>query len=126
MRIHTSYFGALRRLPSDYIPVAICGRMVFPWNGLRYPKLAPKIGFFTEWKKNHDNDFYIRHFKEEVLSQLDRNKVLEELYAITGGGKVDDKNVVLVCYERPEEFCHRHLVAEWLSEVLPYTIKECV
>ena len=25
------------------------------------------------------------------------------------------RNVTLLCYETPEKFCHRHLVAEWLN-----------
>jgi uncharacterized protein (DUF488 family) len=25
-------------------------------------------------------------------------------------------NIALVCYEKPTDFCHRHLVADWLKE----------
>lgn len=25
-------------------------------------------------------------------------------------------NIVLLCYEKPTDFCHRHLVAQWLIE----------
>ena len=25
-------------------------------------------------------------------------------------------NVALVCYEKPSDFCHRHLVAGWLCD----------
>lgn len=40
--------------------------------------------------------------------------------------KEDNVNIVLLCYEKPEDFCHRHLVADWLnsSKILPYDIKE--
>ena len=27
-----------------------------------------------------------------------------------------DKDVALVCYEKPSDFCHRHLVADWLNK----------
>lgn len=113
MRIFTSYFGKLKKLPQGYIPVAICGKMMFPFSGLRYAKLAPKIGFFTEWKKTHDNDYYIRHFNDEVLSLLDKDTVRKEIEEMVGK---DAEAAVLMCYETPEKFCHRHLVAEWLGE----------
>lgn len=25
------------------------------------------------------------------------------------------KDIALICYEKPTDFCHRHLVAEWLT-----------
>ena len=25
-------------------------------------------------------------------------------------------HIALICYEKPSEFCHRHLVADWLKE----------
>ena len=114
MKIHTSYFGRSRKLKAehtDWVQIAICGKMTFPWGGLRYAKLAPKVGFFTEWKRNGDNDFYIRHYGDEVLKHLDRESVLAELAELAGG---EDKTVVLMCYEKPEDFCHRHLAAKWL------------
>lgn len=114
MKIFTSYFGACKRLPKEYVQVAICGGMTFPWPGLRYTKLAPRKSFFLEWKQNHDNDFYIRHFNDEVLSALTQDQVRRELADLVGG---EDKTVVLLCYERPGEFCHRHLVAKWLGDV---------
>lgn len=109
--IYTSYFGAIRKLPHSIIPISICGKVPKSWNGLQYRKLSPKYNFFMEWKRMHDNEFYIQHFNDEVLSQLDPNKVVEDLYKLSGG-----KDVALICYEIPSDFCHRHLVAKWLSE----------
>ena len=43
---------------------------------------------------------------------LNANRVLEELKALSGGAE----NIALVCYEKPEDFCHRHLVANWFRE----------
>lgn len=27
-----------------------------------------------------------------------------------------DWHIALICYERPTDFCHRHLVSKWLNE----------
>ena len=29
---------------------------------------------------------------------------------------VNGKDIALICYEKPSDFCHRHLVAEWLNK----------
>lgn len=113
MKILTSYFGRMKKFPEGYVPVAICGGMKFPYSGLRYTKLAPKIGFFTKWKETHDNDYYIDCFNKEVLAPLDRDAVRKEICDLVGK---DAKAAVLLCYETPEKFCHRHLVAKWLGD----------
>ncbi len=64
-----------------------------------------------EWKRNHDNNDYIKHFHEEVLSPLDAQKVYRELCQLAGSS-----DIVLLCYEKSGDFCHRHLVAEWFRE----------
>lgn len=107
--LYTSYFAKLKKLPAAIVPVAICGKAPAWYSGLQYKKLAPKYSFFSEWKRTHDNAYYIEHFNAEVLGGLDAGEVVRELSEMTGG-----KAVALVCYERPEGFCHRHLVADWL------------
>lgn len=110
--LYTTYFAKLKQLPGDIIPVSICSKAPNGYSGLQYKKLAPKWSFFSEWKKNHDNHYYVRCFNEEVLKPLDAESVLTELAAATN----NSPNIALVCYERPESFCHRHLVANWFRE----------
>lgn len=107
--IYTSYFANLKNLPSDIIPISICGKAPTGYHGIQYKKLAPKYDFFMQWKLNHDNEYYIRCYNEQVLAALDPHEVYAELNTLSGG-----REFVLVCYERPEDFCHRHLVAKWL------------
>lgn len=40
--IYTSYFANVKNLPSEVIPIAICGGVPEWWCGLQYRKLAPK------------------------------------------------------------------------------------
>ena len=65
--IWTSYFAQMRNFPKDFVPIAICGGIPDWYNGLWYRKVAPRLSFFTEWKKNHDNEYYIHYFNELVL-----------------------------------------------------------
>lgn len=109
--IYTTYFAKLKSLPENIVPISICGKAPTGYKGLQYKVLAPKYDFFMEWKKNHDNDFYIQSYKEQVLSRLSPKDVVAMLYHMSGGS-----DIALVCYEKPSDFCHRHLVAEWMSE----------
>lgn len=109
--IYTSYFAKLKKLPENIIPISICGKAPDWYKGIQYKTLAPKYNFFMEWKKNHDNDYYIEHFQKEVLDTLDVKQVVYELYKLS-----QSKDIVLICYEKPSDFCHRHLVHKWLAE----------
>ena len=108
--IVTTYFANIRKLPLNIIPISICGKAPEWYKGLQYKKLAPKYEFFQEWKKTHDNDYYVRCFKEQVLSPLNPDIVVSELVKMA-----NSIDIALVCYEKPKEFCHRHLVADWLN-----------
>jgi len=119
--LYTSYFGNIKKLEENgLVPIAICGG-VPEWWGTRpwYKKLAPKWKFFSEWKENHDNLFYIKHFQEEVLSKLNPEQVYHDLYTLAS----ETMNFAMICYEKPREFCHRHLVADWLTK-RGFTTKE--
>lgn len=111
--IYTSYFAKLSKLPSNITPIAICGKSPEWYKGIQYKKLAPKWSFFSVWKQTHDNEYYIKHFNEEVLNTLNVETVIKELYSLAN--KNQDEDIVLICYEKPGDFCHRHLVADWLT-----------
>jgi len=90
------------------------------YEGKCYPALAPKRDFWKVWKNNigiipeeENTRYYIHEFYEQVLSKLDPEEVYREL----------DHNVLL-CYEEPQDFCHRHLVAAWLELLLDIEVIE--
>ena len=113
--MYTGYFGKIKTYKkAGLIPVSICGKAPDWYTGHQYKKLAPKLGFFVEWSVGEhkgDNNYYIEHFKEEVLDTLRPEDVINELKQF---GQLQD--IILLCYEKPESFCHRHLVADWLNE----------
>lgn len=107
--IYTSYFAKLKSLSDNIVPISICAKAPSWYSGLQYKKLAPKYDFFMKWKENHDNDYYIKCFNEQVLDKLDPVKVYWELCNLA-----QSDEICLICYEKPADFCHRHLVADWL------------
>ena len=123
--IYTSYFAKLKSFPDNIIPISICGKAPDWYKGLQYKKLAPKYDFFMKWKENHDNDYYIKCFNEQVLDKLNAEQIVKELYKLISNIVLNPKlfsdkslipDIALICYEKPSDFCHRHLVADWLNK----------
>jgi hypothetical protein len=117
--MYTGYFAKLKTyIDAGLVPVSICGKAPDWYEGFQYKYLAPKWSFFNEWKNGTehkgDNEYYIQHFNDEVLKGRSYIQTMEDLQRITG---IDDLNkVILICYEKPSDFCHRHLVAKWFIE----------
>ena len=94
------------------------------FKGRTYIALAPTESILAEWRTAiASNDAkrikeakkrFTERYKTEVLANLDPMKVWKDI-----GNKA-----ILLCYEGPTEFCHRHIVAEWLAEKLEMTIEE--
>ena len=65
---------------------------------------------------------YEERFREDILKYRSPYEVYLDLLRISKTTKAD--KLVLLCYESPEKFCHRHIVANWLSDCLREPIKE--
>lgn len=84
------------------------------YNGQCFSLLAPKEDFFRKWRNNkgkisdeENNHFYIYSYYTEVLKDLDPEEIYKKL-----------NNSILLCYEKNDEFCHRHIVSAWLEYYL--------
>jgi uncharacterized protein YeaO (DUF488 family) len=117
--IYTSYFGISSSLPKEFCQIAICGKCPDWWTGKWTKILAPKYWFFKKWKEDHDNDFYTKQFYSEVLSPLNPSDIANMLFKISEG-----KIPCMMCYEKTGDFCHRHIVADWLNKnIVVYNFK---
>ena len=119
--IYTGYFAKTKEYEEQgLVPVAIAGKVPEWFDGARYPLLAPKYAWWKEWHDNKlSNQQFIEKYYETVLNTLNPTVVLEDLQRF-------GKDIVLLCYETPEKFCHRHLVAEWLNKNLNLNVYEYV
>jgi len=103
----TSYFGNLKLVKN---PVSISGKAPFWYEGPEFKVLAPKYGFFSDYKAGKINAAeYTVQFYKQVLEPLDPIKIYQDLISKYGS------DVTLLCYEKPGDFCHRRLVAAWLE-----------
>ena len=111
--IYTGYYARLNEyIDAGLVPISIAGKAPKFYCGYEYKTLAPKYDFFIRWKKGEiDNFKYVELYNKEVLSKLDAIDVCIDLYNMSNGNAV-----VLLCYEKPGDFCHRHIVADWLEK----------
>ncbi len=110
--IYTSYFAKLRKMPAGIVPIAICRYPPKWYNGLTYKVLAPPSVLLSAWQGGRVTEkMYINVYTNEVLNNLDPESVVNELTKIADG-----HDVVLLCFEKSGDFCHRNLVADWLRQ----------
>jgi len=81
------------------------------FKGKYITSLAPLGPYFKIWRKNRgvvdeleNNKYYIEEYYKEVLSNIDIESILSK-----------EINPILLCYEESNEFCHRHIVAEYIN-----------
>ena len=112
--IYTTYFAKLKKLPENIIPIAICAKPPKCCTGPIYRPLAPKYDFFQKYKITGDVVEFTENYLGQVLNQLNPVSVVTNLYYQLGLAP-NTCDIALVCFEKPTDFCHRRLVAEWLS-----------
>ena len=117
-KIYTSYFANTKSVNNT---VAICTGVPDWYKGEIYSALAPGWDIVMEYKNavkdgkplNQIIANYSRRYENEILAYLDPEEVYNDL-----------KGKVLLCYEKPTDFCHRHLVRVWLNYHMNVNIHE--
>lgn len=83
------------------------------FSGPECPELFPKKDFLFKYFRDHDERAYTEAYHAQVLNKLDPQSTYEKL-----------RDKVILCWEKPGEFCHRNLVASWIEEKLGIEVPE--
>jgi hypothetical protein len=113
--IYITYFAKLKKLPDGVLPVAICAKPPAGYTGPVYRALAPSYATFVQYKETRDQARFTENYIGQTLNQLNPARVVAELYYQIGKASCDG-DIAIVCYEKSQDFCHRHLVADWLRD----------
>ena len=116
MKIYTGYYGNLKA----YAGMTLVGISVGvpKWISFEIPNcrcLNPKP-YMLKLEKEPYTAAY-----ERILAELDPKQVVDYLTRLSNG-----RDVVLLCYEKPQDFCHRQIVADWLNRTLNLGVCEYV
>lgn len=110
----TGYFAKLKEyVEAGYTPVSIARYAPPFYHGIEYKILAPSYDCLNDYKygehKGNTDKFLGRYMSE--LAKLNAKEVVKVLEELTN---VKEDKIILLCFEKPEDFCHRHLAAAWL------------
>lgn len=127
--IFTSYFAKMKNLPDNVIPVAISLTVPQGVHCLRFKGLAPSGAMLKCYKTENNVSAYSDMYTKDVLGKFTAKDVLDALYQllpvdirVTYGLDQDtwylsnEIHICLLCWERADKFCHRHVVSRWLTE----------
>lgn len=109
--IYTSYYARARSFPNFvHIRISTSAPKWYPFQTEGIPELYPGFDLVNALKTGEiTEEEYTRRY-EEKLTRLDKTKILRKIWELSNG-----KDVLLLCYEKEGDFCHRHIVAKWLD-----------
>ena len=87
-------------------------------------KLAPSKSIFFDYKKDRDQEKYSSRFKDEILPKVDWLETLELWEEKANKINKNIESIVICCYETPEDFCHRHILAEHFENEFKTIVEE--
>ena len=87
------------------------------YSGPELKILAPSSKLLRLYKSGQVDAEEYTHIFNKQLSNLDCKDVYNQILSY-------GKDVSLLCYEKPSDFCHRRLVAMWIEEELRIEVPE--
>ena len=105
--LYTSYFAKQRNNKMNTL-YAITVNKPFWFKGNHLSIVAPTQDLLDRYKNGITSE---EDYIKEYIEMLNNNKEII-LNAIS---RLPDESILL-CYEGPNKFCHRHLLANWLKE----------
>lgn len=110
--IYTSYYGNIRNLSANTLTARIsrgapvdCS-VCIPW-------LYPSASLLRRFKAGECSE---EDYVEEYLQQLDDVPQSDWVWLLELCRK-NGKNLALICFETPNTFCHRHIIAAVLNRM---------
>jgi hypothetical protein len=96
------------------ILLAGIGLLVYPtfsdwWNSLHQSRA---IMSYVQTVTNLDKEEYERRYREQL------DKFGENIIGVVEHFNSTGKDYILLCYEKPGDFCHRHILSAFINERL--------
>lgn len=114
--IYTSYWAKHKALTkAGIVPIGISVGPPQWHSGFNMFSLAPQRWMLS---RKVSTDQYIGAFAK-ILLDLNPTDTLAELLKLADG-----RPCALLCWEKPGDFCHRHIVAKWFNQHLDLGIRE--
>ena len=111
--IYTSYFANWRKFPAGFDQYSIARFSPVGFKGKSLLELSPSQEILSKYKnKKISNEEYEKLYIDQLKS-IDVLSILNKL-----------GNSILLCYEKKEDFCHRHILSKYVKEKFNISIIE--
>ena len=117
MKIYTSYFAKAAILrKAGIVPIGVALWPARFFRGISMKQVAPRRYMLDDRLTDEE---YIRMYRNDVLRLVDARSFIQDLERASRG-----MDVALCCFEKPGDFCHRHILAKWLNEQTGIEVSE--
>lgn len=115
----TNYTKASRLSNKHYLKVSISYIRPREFNGMHVQSFAPSKQLFEDYKNGLSTEDYETRFREQI------NK-LSDIYSFFQimAKQAKGRDILLLCYEKKNAFCHRHILSDIIYERYGYRINE--
>ena len=113
MKIYTGYFAKVKQYREAGLETISIARFNRYYSGASLKLLAPAAEII-----HLPEETYLPIYKDQ-LKKLSPEGILENIKSLAHG-----KDCILLCYEKPSDFCHRQVVAKWLKHHLDIDVEE--
>ena len=111
--IYTGYYGGLTCIVGDITKVQVSNSAPVPVD-IKFEKAIPNWTFIV--KPYKDGLITKEEYEQRYTLQLD--KFRENILGVIEHFNSTDKDYILLCYEKPGDFCHRHILADYINKAL--------
>ena len=137
IKLFTSYYANMKNIPSNYMMVGI-SRTCPEWLQVNQPSnffwtkdnaLAPPASLLSDMKSGKINeDEYRKRYVDHIHYIFSRGLVFNDFhdwYQMVSD-EYEDKfdGIVFLCYEKPSDFCHRHILRDIINHEYKVRIDE--
>lgn len=115
----TNYTKASRLSNKHYLKVSISYIRQREFDGMHIQSFAPSKQLFEDYKNGLSPEQYEIRFREQIGN-------LADIYAFFKimAKQAKGRDILLLCYEKKNAFCHRHILSDIIYERYGYRIKE--
>ena len=111
--VYTGYYGGLSAVGGNMIKVQVSNSAPISVD-TRFEKAIPDWAFIV--KPYKDGLITQEEYTNRYIQQLDKYR--ENIIGVVQYFNSTPKNYILLCYETPDKFCHRHILAKYINDAL--------
>ena len=117
--IYTGYYSKIKEYADSGLTLLSISRTKpeFAKSCIDIPQLFPSDKILWDYKKGKIDEMEYTSQYLDQLNELGTDRIIQMI-------QIFGDNVVLLCWESPEKFCHRHILADYINKNSGVVVEE--